>query len=139
MQVNLPARKYVDTKLEREFSPDAYTRAVGFFTDVVERVRTIPGAEAVGAINGLPLMGEIWGKNLTFYDRPLPADVRGLPSIQYRIVAGDYFRDARHSHPERTRVHGCRHGHRPEGRDRQPGTGQATLERAEPSRQDHLR
>ena len=92
MQINLPARKYVDTKLEREFSPDAYTRAVGFFTDVVERVRTIPGAEAVGAINGLPLMGEIWGKNLTFYDRPLPADVRGLPSIQYRIVAGDYFR-----------------------------------------------
>ncbi len=80
MQINLPARKYVDTKLEREFSPDAYTRAVGFFSDVVERARTIAREpEAVGAINGLPLMGEIWGKNLTFYDRPLPADVRGLP------------------------------------------------------------
>jgi len=26
------------------------------------------------------------------YDRPLPADVRGLPSIQYRVVAGDYFK-----------------------------------------------
>jgi predicted permease len=92
MQINLPAQKYVDTRLEREFSPAAYSRAVGFFTDVVERVRTVPGADAVGVINGLPLMGEIWGKNLTFYDRPLPADVRGLPPIQYRVVAGDYFR-----------------------------------------------
>jgi putative ABC transport system permease protein len=92
MQINLPPEKYIDTKLERQFSPDAYSRSVTFFTDVVSRVRTVPGARAVGAINGLPLMGEIWGKNLTFYDRPLPADMRGLPPIQYRVVAGDYFR-----------------------------------------------
>jgi putative ABC transport system permease protein len=46
----------------------------------------------VGAINGLPLMGEIWGKSVTLYDRPLPPDVRGLPSIQYRVVVGDYFK-----------------------------------------------
>jgi putative ABC transport system permease protein len=36
-------------------------------------------------------MGEVWGKNIRFFDRPLPADVRGLSSIQYRVVAGDYF------------------------------------------------
>ena len=45
----------------------------------------------MGAINGLPLMGEIWGKNLTFYDRPLPSDFSGLARIQFRVVAGDYF------------------------------------------------
>jgi putative ABC transport system permease protein len=92
MQVNLPARKYVDAAAERRLSPDAPSRAVAFFTEAVERVRAIPRVQAVGAINTLPLAGESWGKNITFYDRPLPADVRGLPPIQYRIVAGDYFR-----------------------------------------------
>jgi putative ABC transport system permease protein len=92
MQISVSAQKYVDTKAERQLSPEAYSRLVAFYTEAVSRVRTVPGARAVGAINGLPLAGEIWGKNLTFYDRPLPADVRGLPSIQYRVVAGDYFR-----------------------------------------------
>ena len=55
-------------------------------------MRTRARRVAVGAINGLPLMGEIWGKTLTFYDRPLPSDVSGLPPMQYRVVAGDYFR-----------------------------------------------
>src|SRR6202022_3946484 len=78
--------------LERRFSPLAYTRAARFFDDVIEQVRSVPGVATVGAINGLPLMGEIWGKNATLYDRPLPATVRDLPPIQYRVVAGDYFR-----------------------------------------------
>lgn len=92
MQINLPAQKYVDRALERQFSPLAYTRSAAFFTDVVRRTRSLPGVQAVGAINGLPLMGEIWGKHLTFYDRPLPSDMRGLAPIQYRVVSGDYFR-----------------------------------------------
>jgi predicted permease len=92
MQINLPPQKYVDQRLDRQLSPLAYERSVRFFADVVDRARSVPGIRAVGAINGLPLMGEIWGKNLTFYDRPLPNDVSGLPPIQYRVVAGDYFR-----------------------------------------------
>jgi putative ABC transport system permease protein len=92
MQINLPPGKYVDRNLERQFSPQAYTRAVAFFDALIARVRTVPGATIVGAINGLPLAGEIWGKNVTFWDRPLPADFRGLSPIQYRVVAGDYFR-----------------------------------------------
>ncbi len=92
MEINLPAEKYIDSRPERQFSLDAYSRAVTFFSDTIRRVRALPGAQAVGAINGLPLMGEIWGKRLTFYDRPLPSDVNGLPPIQYRVVAGDYFR-----------------------------------------------
>ena len=92
MQINLPPQKYVDQKLERQFSPLAYARSIAFFDSVIHRVRTVPGALAVGAINGLPLQGEIWGKNVTFWDRPLPSDMRGLSPIQYRVVIGDYFR-----------------------------------------------
>ncbi len=91
MQLNLPPRKYVDRELERRFSPDAYARSVAFFRETVDGVRAVPGVVSTGVINGLPLMGEIWGKNVTFFDRPLPADVRGLSPIQYRVVAGDYF------------------------------------------------
>ncbi len=90
-QIAIPARKYVDASLERQFSPLAYVHSTQFFTDVIERVRTVPGVRAAGAINGLPLAGEVWGKSITFYDRPLPANLRDLPSIQYRVVAGDYF------------------------------------------------
>jgi putative ABC transport system permease protein len=91
MQINLPAQRYVDPELERQQSPAAYSRAAVFFADLIDRVRHLPGARAAGAISGLPLMGENWGKNLTFYDRPLPRDINGLPPIQYRVVAGDYF------------------------------------------------
>ena len=67
-------------------------KSTRFFADVVEQVRTLPGVSAAGAINGLPLMGDVWGKTVTLYDRPLPATIRELPPIQYRVVAGDYFR-----------------------------------------------
>jgi putative ABC transport system permease protein len=91
MQLNLPERKYVDAELDRRNSPRAYDRAVVFFDETIAAVRSLPGVKAVGAVNGLPLMGEVWGKLLTMYDRPLPAGVGQLPSIQYRVVAGDYF------------------------------------------------
>src|SRR5687768_5564400 len=91
-QVSVPRRKYVDEALERRFAREAYVRATRFFDEAVAGTRGLPGVEAVGAVNGLPLMGEIWGKNATLYDRPLPATLRELPSIQYRVVAGDYFR-----------------------------------------------
>jgi predicted permease len=92
MQINLPPEKYVDLELDRRLSPLAYERSVRFFADVVDRTRSVPGVHAVGGINGLPLMGEIWGKNIVFYDRPLPSDITGLSPIQYRVVSGDYFR-----------------------------------------------
>jgi putative ABC transport system permease protein len=92
MLINLPKEKYVDLALDRRQSPRAYERATRFFDDVIGRTRTVPGVGAAGAINGLPLLGEIWGKNITFYDRPLPKDFASLPPIQYRVVAGDYFR-----------------------------------------------
>jgi putative ABC transport system permease protein len=95
VEIDLPGRKYVDPELERAFSPGAYTRAIQFFDSVIGRARRLPGVRAVGAVSGLPLAGENWGKSVTFYDRPLPSNVRDLPPIQYRVVAGDYFRALR--------------------------------------------
>ncbi|HEY7409377.1 MAG TPA: ABC transporter permease [Vicinamibacteria bacterium] len=91
-QLSLPKGRYVDEALERRFSPRAYEKSARFFDEVVRRARSVPGVTAAGAINGLPLMGEVWGKNATLYDRPLPATLRELPPIQYRVVVGDYFR-----------------------------------------------
>jgi putative ABC transport system permease protein len=93
-EIDLPRQKYVDERLERLFSPEAYARSAQFFDAVVESVRSLPGVRAVGLTSGLPLGGENWGKNITFYDRPLPSHTRDLPPIQYRVVAGDYFRAA---------------------------------------------
>jgi putative ABC transport system permease protein len=92
LQVNLPPQKYIDRDLARQFDGRAFGRVVAFFDQLIERTRPLPGALSVGAINGLPLMGDVWGKQVTLYDRPLPADMSGLQSIQYRVVAGDYFR-----------------------------------------------
>ena len=90
--VSLSPQRYVDADLERQFTPLAYARAARFFADAIDAIRTVPGVRAVGAVNGLPLMGEIWSKSLTLLDRPLPAGLRDLPPYQFRVVAGDYFR-----------------------------------------------
>ena len=92
LQLNLPAQKYMGRGPNGRLSPLLMEKAETFFDQVTARTRALPGAELVGAINGIPLIGEVWGKNVTLLDRPLPADLSGLPPIQYRIVVGDYFR-----------------------------------------------
>ena len=99
----------------------------------------MPGVSAAGAINGLPLMGEVWGKRITLYDRPLPATLTELPDIQYRVVAGDYFRALGVPILARPRLHGGRHGAGGEGGDRQPQPGPAALAGPGPDRQADLR
>lgn len=91
LQLNVPPQKYIDRELERRGSPLSYTRATAFFTDVVGRIRTVPGVIAVGGTSSLPLGGGGWGKLLTLLDRPLPPTFNDLPGMQYRVIAGDYF------------------------------------------------
>jgi len=92
LQLNLPPRKYLGLGSNGRPSPLLIEKAQLFFDEVTARTRAVPGAEFVGAISGIPLIGEVWGKNVTLLDRPLPADVSGLAPIQYRVVVGDYFR-----------------------------------------------
>jgi len=90
--VNLPVQKYMGRGPNGRPSPRRMERAEAFYDELMARTRALPGATYVGAINGIPLIGEVWGKTVTLLDRPLPADLSGLPTIQYRVVAGDYFR-----------------------------------------------
>jgi putative ABC transport system permease protein len=92
VRIGVPQRRYVDEALQRRFSPLAYTKSTAFFTSVVDEARRLPGVAAAGAISGLPLMGDVWGKTVTLYDRPIPSAMRDLPTMQYRLVVGDYFR-----------------------------------------------
>jgi len=91
-EVSLPPEKYVDAQLIRALSPAATARASAFFDDLLAGVRGLPGVRATGAVSSLPLAGDNWGKRIVLWDRPLPAHVDQLPEIQYRVVAGDYFR-----------------------------------------------
>ena len=138
MQINLPPQKYVDLELDRRLSPLAYERSTRFFRDAIDRVRTVPGVRAAGAIDGLPLLGEIWGKNIVFYDRPLPTDVTGLLPIQYRVVAGDYFR-ALGIRIRSGRAHGSRRARGAEGRRRQSRAWCAATGTIRSDRQDRSR
>src|SRR5262245_27459046 len=92
MLLNLPPQKYIGRGPNGRPSPLLMDKAQMFFDELTARTRALPGAEFVGAINGIPLIGEVWGKNVTLLDRPLPSDLSGLPPIQYRVVVGDYFR-----------------------------------------------
>jgi hypothetical protein len=62
-----------------------------FFQEVLRRVRARPGVETAGAINQLPLAGDIWG---------LPYFVEGQAdgdhqAAMYRVVMPGYFRAMR--------------------------------------------
>ncbi len=90
--INLPVAKYVDERLASQFKPEALKKAVDYYDEIFDRIRRLDGVVAVGAISNLPLTVEAWSKTLTLYDRPLPSSLRDMPSMQYRVVAGDYFR-----------------------------------------------
>jgi putative ABC transport system permease protein len=67
------------------------------YEDVLERVGSLPGVEAIGVINFLPMTS---GQNCEFVwpdDRPLPqagelADYSGPRCLEVRVVSPDYFR-----------------------------------------------
>jgi putative ABC transport system permease protein len=63
---------------------------ISYFRRVIERVRLIPGVEAVGAINTLPLG---WGPTAGYRieGRPL-LTLDKWPDAEYRTVSSDYFR-----------------------------------------------
>ena len=70
------------------YASDASRRT--FFEDVLARVRSEPGVEAIGAVSNLPLAG---GGTNTFrvVGAPEPA-TSARPEATMRAVAGDYFR-----------------------------------------------
>ena len=134
-QLSVPKQKYVDEALERRFSTLAYAKATRFFSDVIERTRSVPGVEAAGAINALPLMGEVWNKVGDAARPSVAGDASGAAGDPVPGGGRRLLQRPGHLDPLRPRLHGRGHGARVEGGDRQPRDDPAALEGPEPGRQ----
>ena len=76
-EVNLPSARYSDAE-----------QRIRFHQSFQDRIRTVSGVRAAGAISKLPVSGEyhIWG-----YQWNTPDGMSEWTSIQVRVVVGDYF------------------------------------------------
>jgi predicted permease len=61
-----------------------------FYRQLIERVRSLPGVQAAGAINHLPLAGDLWGWHFEIEGRPKPRPGE-KPGAVYRMVTPGYF------------------------------------------------
>jgi putative ABC transport system permease protein len=65
-----------------------------FYRQVLDRVRALPGVEAAGGINHLPLAGDLWGWPFTIEGRPKPRPGES-PGAIYRIIMPGYLETMR--------------------------------------------
>jgi putative ABC transport system permease protein len=65
-----------------------------FYRDLLDRVRAVPGVESAGAINHLPLHGDVWGWPFAIEGRPKPRPGES-PGAVYRIAMPGYFQTMR--------------------------------------------
>ena len=61
-----------------------------FYRQLIERVRSLPGVQAAGAINHLPLAGDLWGWHFAIEGRPKSRPGE-KPGAVYRMVTPGYF------------------------------------------------
>ena len=65
-----------------------------FYRLLLDRVRNLPGVEAAGAINHLPLAGDVWGYSFLIDGCPKPRPGEEALAV-YRIVMPGYFETMR--------------------------------------------
>ena len=68
-------------------------RAV-FYRDLLQSVRSLPGVQSAGAINHLPLAGDLWDLGFEIEGRPKPRPGES-PNAVYRIAMPGYFQTMR--------------------------------------------
>lgn len=61
-----------------------------FYRQLLDQIRTLPGVKSVGAINHLPLAGDMWDRSFEIEGRP-PSRPGESPGAVYRIVMPGYF------------------------------------------------
>src|SRR5579884_479055 len=71
----------------------AARRAV-FYRELLQRVRSVPGVISAGAINHLPLAGDLWDRNFLIEGRPKPRPGES-PDAVYRLIMPGYFETMR--------------------------------------------
>jgi predicted permease len=69
---------------------EAGTRRAGFYRQVLESIRALPGVESAGAINHLPLAGDLWDRTFTIQGRPEPRPGEA-PDAVYRLIMPGYL------------------------------------------------
>jgi len=70
---------------------EANAGRVAFFERSLDQIRALPGVTAAGAINHLPIGGDIWGFPFMIEGRPIPKPGES-PVATYRVVLPGYFR-----------------------------------------------
>jgi putative ABC transport system permease protein len=65
-----------------------------FYRQLLQQLSSMPGVQSAGAINHLPLAGDIWGWPFTIEGRPKPRPGES-PGAFYRIVMPGYFQTMR--------------------------------------------
>lgn len=63
-----------------------------FFHQAVERIKTLPGVQAVGATTSLPMSNESWYKQFSIEGRTPPATLDQVEAVEYRQITPDYFK-----------------------------------------------
>jgi putative ABC transport system permease protein len=66
-------------------------KRIAFFNELSQRVNSLPGVQAAGAINHLPLAGDMWTVPFLVEGRPAPAPGEKQGAV-YRVIRPDYFR-----------------------------------------------
>jgi len=69
-------------------------RRANFYRELLDKVRALPGVQAAGAINHLPLAGDLWDRGFRIEGRPEPRPGES-PDAVYRIVMPGYFETMR--------------------------------------------
>ncbi|HEX7516240.1 MAG TPA: ABC transporter permease [Chthoniobacterales bacterium] len=77
-----------DAGLMKEHYPDA-AAIMRFYRTALEKVRALPGAQAVGVVTHLPFGGNDWGNSFEIEGRPAPAGTDY--SAQMRPASPGYF------------------------------------------------
>ena len=65
-------------------------RQLPFYGQLLQKLESLPGVVSAGAINHLPLAGDIWTFDLSVEGQPIPPPGQE-PSAAYRIVSPRYF------------------------------------------------
>ncbi len=82
-QIALPELKYKE-----------WDQRSTFFHQAVERIKSLPGVQAVGATTSLPMSNESWGKQFSIEGRTPPATLDQVEAVEYRQITPDYFKAA---------------------------------------------
>jgi predicted permease len=66
-------------------------KRIAFFSELLQRMDSLPGVQSASAINHLPLGGDVWTLPFTIEGRPAPGPGEKQGAV-YRIIRPNYFR-----------------------------------------------